>query len=162
MITVDDDIIYHRRMIEKLYRSHLIYPDCICAMRCHEITYDLSGKPEPYSNWIKNTRVYNAKKKNLFFTSGAGTLFPAKCYKDMLFDLETIRKLCYKADDVWLNAMARYSATEILNVPINENERTIISVFGTQKTALKYENLYGQGNDICVNNLVNRFGVGIL
>ena len=162
VITIDDDIIYHKHMIKKLYKTHLTFPGCICAMRCHEITYDTTGRPEPYSKWIKNSTAYNEIKPNLFFTSGAGTLFPVNCFDETLYDLNTIKELCYTADDVWLNAMARYSNVSIVNTSLNENERVILSVSGTQEVALKYENLYGPGNDRCVENLIEKYGVGIL
>lgn len=158
VVTVDDDLIYHKDMIKKLYDTYCAFPECICAMRTHEILYDGQGIPLPYSKWIKNSQRYNVASTDLFFTSGAGTLFPPHCFDERAFDLETIKKLSFSADDVWLNCMCRLIGRKIVNVPLNNHERSLLKINHTQDQALKFYNLYDSGNDTAVKNLVNEFG----
>jgi hypothetical protein len=53
IITVDDDQHYYSKMIEDLYRTHIEYPNTVCACRCHCITYKEDGiTPKNYGDWI--------------------------------------------------------------------------------------------------------------
>lgn len=158
IITVDDDLIYHKNMIKKLYKSYQNHPNCISAMRTHEIVYHDDGVPKPYAEWTKNSRKYSKPVENLFFTSGAGTLFPPHTLDARVFDKSKFVGLCMSADDVWLNAMAYLKNTGIVNIQLTEGERKLIRVNNTQEFALKHVNLYDDGNDRCVANLVNEYG----
>jgi hypothetical protein len=162
VITVDDDLIYHKNMVKKLYSTHLQFPKCICAMRTHEIIYDDNHMPCKYSAWLKNSSRYDVPSDDLFFTSGAGTLFPPACFDDAAYDIEKIKRLCYTADDVWLNCMCRRRNVKIVNVKLDTYEKQLLKVMGTQEVALKHHNLYDSGNDSCIHNLLEEFGIGAL
>ena len=53
VITVDDDLLYDKHMIEKLYNSYLKHPQCISCLRAHLMTFINDGTLRPYNEWIK-------------------------------------------------------------------------------------------------------------
>ncbi|MBQ6052011.1 MAG: hypothetical protein IJL30_01845 [Clostridia bacterium] len=158
IITVDDDLIYHKNMIKKLYQTYMKYPECICAMRTHEIIYDNSGAPRLYGEWVKNSKRYDEPSFDLFFTSGAGTLFSPRLFDERVIDLNAIKQYCFTADDIWLNCMCRLAGTRIVNVKLTDYERRLVTVSGTQEVALKHHNLYS-GNDVCIENMIKQYGI---
>ncbi|MCD7722551.1 MAG: glycosyltransferase [Clostridiales bacterium] len=107
VITVDDDLVYPKRMIEWLYNSYMHFPNCVSAMRAHVITVNpYEKKILPYEYWLKEYRANNLMPSTQFFaTSGAGTLYPPHLLNERLFDKETFMQICPSADDIWLNAM---------------------------------------------------------
>lgn len=162
IILIDDDMIYPRHMIEKLYASYLAHPDCVSAMRAHEIVYDADGLPQIYRNWKKESRRCDTPSFDLFFTTGFGTLFPPHCLDSRVFDAETIKEKCFSADDVWLNCMCRLKGTRIVTVQATSSERKFRTISGTQQVALTHGNLNDSGNDRCVKNMIDLYGVGVL
>ena len=76
IITIDDDLIYEKKMIELLINSYNKYPNCLSAKRVHKITYNDDGNLLPYSKWKKDYNKCNYPADDLFATTGAGTLFP--------------------------------------------------------------------------------------
>lgn len=112
IITVDDDIYYPPKFVEKLMREHREHSDCIVAYRAHRIIF-ADGRVAPYSAWEKGVHDKIAKPSFLnFFTGVGGVLYDAKLlYKDILRE-DLFMKLCPKADDVWFNAMTALQGTK--------------------------------------------------
>lgn len=158
IITVDDDLIYHKNMVKKLYQTHQKFPECVCAMRTHEILYNEDGIPQAYDAWVKNSKRYEKPSTDLFFTSGAGTLYSPIFFSKEVYNLDNIRQFCFSADDVWLNCMCRLNNIKTVNVSLTSSERQLLRVLGTQDVALKYQNLYDSGNDVCIQNMITQYG----
>jgi len=55
IVTVDDDLIYPRDMLECLWKSYLLYPNAVSALRTHLMLLSESGKILPYQSWIMET-----------------------------------------------------------------------------------------------------------
>lgn len=111
MITIDDDIFYHSKILENLLLKHKENPSAVVATHTHIIKFnDNTSQLLPYAQWERNVRT----DSNLFLCSGGGTLFPPhSLYKDIT-NLRLALQLCPKADDVWLNAMAYLAHTNII------------------------------------------------
>ena len=81
IITVDDDIIYKKDTIEKLYKNYLKYPKDIQAHRITKFIFK-SGKFKAIAggyNYYKNSSFLNK------LTGVGGVLYPPNCfYKDII------------------------------------------------------------------------------
>ena len=105
VITVDDDVYYPKDMIETLYESYKRFPNCVSALRTHQIAVK-DNKILPYRYWIyEDSESINRPSLLLFATGAAGVLYPVDLFDSSLFDENLIKKLCLCADDIWLKYM---------------------------------------------------------
>lgn len=116
IITIDDDILYSRNLIKKLYKSYEKYPSSISAARVHRMKIE-NGKLCKYNDWDYQYRYSKKPSHWLFATSGGGTLFPPYLLPELLFNSTYIKKLCYSADDVWLKFMELKNDVKVVYVP---------------------------------------------
>ena len=97
IITIDDDIIHKKDMVEKLYKSFLKYPRDIQAHRITKFIYK-SGKFKTIAggrHYYKNSSFLNK------LTGVGGVLYPPNCfYKDILNE-KLFMKLAPTNDDQW-------------------------------------------------------------
>ncbi|OUN99911.1 hypothetical protein B5F97_15005 [Bacteroides clarus] len=115
IITIDDDLLYENDIIERLINAYLTDMQYIYCSRYHEISFDKNGILKPYCSW--NWCGKNTQPSHLHFaTTGAGTLFPPHCLDDEVFNEEVFKKLCFSADDVWINCMAAKKGTLIKKI----------------------------------------------
>lgn len=78
ILTIDDDMIYHDDMIEKMYNCHLENTDSIIGGRCHLIRRDNSGDVLKYSMWNKDYTKITEPSEDLFSVGNGGILYPPK------------------------------------------------------------------------------------
>lgn len=112
IITVDDDIFYPTKMIEMLFEISKEYPTAICCHRALLIKAE-NDRIMPYSQWVE-LKHNIGPNKHIFFTSGGGTLFPPHSLHQEVLNDNVFKKICFHADDVWLNAMCRLNNTTIV------------------------------------------------
>ena len=157
IITIDDDLIYERDLVENLYRTHINNPNCICANRIHEIVL-VNNKPINYTNW--NMCISPSCSSPLHFpTTGAGTLFPPHCFDDEVFNESVFMDICKYADDVWFYCMALKKGTKTVksftHSPIGEDYQENIHV---QDISLKHINKYGNHlNDEQLGSVLGKY-----
>ena len=147
IVTLDDDLTYPDDMLENLFHCYLCHPDKISAMRAHLAVADQSaGLLLPYSRWVKEYRgATYVPSPQLFFTSGAGTLFPPKVLHPLSLELDRAWSLCPYADDVWLNIMTLLGGScAVLAV----DDFTMKNMPGSQEEALQTINVGGNQNDL--------------
>lgn len=145
IVLVDDDIYYPEQLLENLLDMSKRHPGSICATRVHKMKYE-GETLMPYSKWIHN---YNpsveSASDSFFFTSGAGTLIPTSILPSETFNDEVFKRICFFADDVWLNMMARKAGAKVFtNDKFDKDE---ISVCNSQKVKLVNTNVGAGGND---------------
>lgn len=152
VLTVDDDIRYPDDMIEVLYNSYKKFPKAISARRCHLMTFDENGQIKKYTEWEhKYSKNINTPSMKLFPTGVGGVLYPPHLMHPEVYNLEQIKKLTFKNDDVWLKFMQVLSMTPVVaTAPF-----TIKHVKGSQKVALNQDNVAGQKNDILIKNVID-------
>ena len=150
IITIDDDIIYTKDLIESLYNSYLKYPNCIHARRVHKIQFK-NNRILPYEKWIKQYTLEFNPSFYLFPTSGGGTLFPPNILNISDSNLDEIYK-CITADDIYLKYLSRKKNIKIVWVPNNYSLGIKqLNDSKTQKTALFKLNLKGKKlNDLYI------------
>ena len=123
VVTIDDDIAYHRHMLRDLLRLHTRFPNVIIAHRAKRV---LVGKP--YRAWPK-LRWYHflLKKIHLGFgyiqTGCGGVLYPPHSLKQEMMAMELFTQLAPTADDFWFWAAAVVNGTPILPVPFGPHNK---------------------------------------
>lgn len=157
IITVDDDLYYDKRLVERVVQLHNSYPDYISANRAHRMTIK-NGEIAPYKEWIKRISFKEPSHLN-FSTGGGGTLYPPNSLVLKSFDENLIKDLCYNADDVWLKAMSILSQRKV--VTNKYYTRNFISIGKTQNVKLVNHNVHEGGNDIQFKRLIDYFGIDI-
>lgn len=157
IITIDDDCIYNKRLIEKLLASYHKYPIAISAVRIHRILFDKHNNTYPYNKWKWDYRQ-NGPGKDLFVTGVAGALYPPHVMKkDILLDSDTIMKYSADNDDIWLKFIQIISGVMVVkvNCPIHA------SVEGSQEISLNSQNVGNNRNDIIIKDLIEYFKVDL-
>lgn len=146
IITVDDDVFYDTRLVERMKAAHRENPHAVITNKAHQMTYTADGHLKPYSDWNYNTHSDSA----LFVIGAGGNLYPAKCMDAMAVDIETAMRLTPTGDDIWLNAMVRLHGTPIVHTHHYFLEQ--IPVINFRNVTLNTTNL-ASANDIQINGL---------
>lgn len=150
IITVDDDLIYDKFMIELLYESYKKYPNAVSAMRVHRVMFDTSGNILPYSEWVKEDSSFiGVDRMDLIATTGAGTLFPPHSLPAETLNWNKIQEICPHADDIWMKMMCVMNG--INTVLVRENRR-LVYIAGSQEETLW--NINCKENDIQLANII--------
>ena len=153
IVTADDDVLYEKDWLEKLYNSYLQHPNMINTHRAHRILFK-DDKILPYKEWIFCINGVEPSFNN-FATGSGGILYPPNCfYKDIL-NKELFLKLCPIADDVWFWAMTVLNNTKI-NV-ITDNYGYPDSIDGSQSESLNSLNVDQNKNDEQLKNIFEHY-----
>lgn len=160
LITVDDDLIYDKDLIEDLWNTHLAYPDCVCARRVHLMKKDSSGIL-PYNKWENECSTITEPSFALFSTNGAGSLFPPGLFDLEFTDIEKIKQLCLNADDVWIKFHLLRKNKAIVWTGKNAFMPKEIFYPKKNKKALMNENVTQNMNDTYINNLQEYMGINL-
>lgn len=150
IITIDDDLIYNKKMIECLHQSYYMNPNCVSGVRSHIIAVDDNKNILPYEYWIKTASLfYNIPNHQMLITGGAGTLYPANLFQTNqvkeLLNLELIKKLSLNADDLWLKAIELVNDIPVVLVDGANFDLTYVP--GSQDIALCKTNINEKQND---------------
>ena len=160
IITVDDDVIYNIRTIEKLVSAYNNNPNFIYCNRMHRIKFD-GIKVLPYKEWEKG--IMDSQESIYNFPVGiGGVLYPPHCFNEEIFNEKFFLSQCPNGDDIWFKAMSL-----INNFPSKKAEESIIqddylendvlSSRGLQRLNVK-KNL----NDTKFENVYNVYLKGVL
>lgn len=151
IVTVDDDIIYHKDFLKDLYNSYLKYPDCVHARRVTKLTAK-NNKLNEYSEFeYKYTKILEPSFKLLPIGCG-GVLYPPSAFKEEDFNIDAIKEHCLNTDDIWLKYMEVKNNIKVVYVP-SAYEKDL-GVRNTQKTGLFHTNCeQGNRNDINIKEM---------
>lgn len=146
VVTIDDDLLYPKDMLEKLHKSYLMYPNAVSTLRAHLIAITEQGQIMPYRVWVKETDacIYEPSMQ-LMATGGAGVLYPPNLFRKEFFDKDAILKTCLWADDLWLKAMQLISDIPVVVARPFEQLRYLP---GSQTDALCHQNVDQNQNDV--------------
>ncbi|PMO16708.1 hypothetical protein BCT17_06715 [Vibrio sp. 10N.222.54.F10] len=156
LITVDDDILYPHDFVEQMIAGYRENSSAIIAQRAHRPKI-CDDRLRPYKYWDFEVSHNN---KGLFFTSGAGTLFPPKSLHSDVTDSALFSKLCPYADDVWLNIMAFRNGIEIHKVSDDRDYSSRFTVIQrSQDIALEKINVEMNKNDEQLENILDYYNI---
>lgn len=122
IVTIDDDVYYHKDMLRDLLKWHDRYPDVVLAHRTRKI------KPGcPYREWPKFKKWHFLLKKNrasydVLLTGVGGVLYPPHALKQNMIDPDLFAKLAPTTDDIWFWAAAVANGTKVMPVPFGRNK----------------------------------------
>ncbi|HOW58745.1 MAG TPA: glycosyltransferase family A protein [Candidatus Omnitrophota bacterium] len=154
--TCDDDRIYAPDWLEGLYETHRRDPKSIICYRAHQMLLDASGTFKKYHEWNFFSPGITDPSHFLFATGVGGILYPPGLLHEEVLNKELFLRLCPKADDIWLKAMAALNRIPHRKVKALFNDDSLPVVPGSQKTRL-WDHNFGGGNDEQIKAVFNHF-----
>lgn len=149
LVTADDDIMYPRYWLRRLYDAHLKHP---ASVNCHwasKIILD-DGKLNSYHTW-PNCKDTEPRFSN-FGLGVSGIIYPPEMLVELAKHGTAFRELSPTADDVWLHWVALRSDYPVRQISATPRHFALIP--GTQAEALmKTNNVEGSGNDAWIHGL---------
>lgn len=122
IVTVDDDVVYHKNMLRDLLRLHEQLPNAILAHRAKRIR---PGRP--YRTWSKY-RWYDFLLKRIHInfkniqTGVGGVLYPPHALKSEMLDPDLFTQIAPTTDDIWFWAAAVANGVSVVPVPFGYNK----------------------------------------
>lgn len=148
LVTADDDILYPRFWLSRLWAAARSAPEIVHCYRAHVPLID-GDRIAPYAAWLR-CRDTVASMAN-FATSGSGVYYPPTMVQALLTRGTEFVERASRADDIWLNWVALRSGIPIRQLATMP--RDFRSIPGTQAQSLVQENVLGGGNDHMIGNL---------
>ena len=158
VITVDDDIIYHKNMIDELYETFLKHPNSVIARRTHKMRFNSERKIMKYKDWIWEYRDSDVPSYDLLATGVGGVLYPPRVMALECWENRDFLKICPKADDVWLKFCELSNGIKVCAVKNSKFHYDVINR-RSQKTNLETENVDQGRNDERIRACAEYFGM---
>ena len=123
IVTIDDDVRYHKNMLRDLLNLHTQIPDVIIANRAKKIKLNA-----PYRKW-KKYRWYHFFKKRLNYsfkniqTGVGGVLYPPNSLNMKMLNSDLYTEIAPTTDDIWFWAAAVANGTYILPFPYGKHNK---------------------------------------
>ncbi|WP_404400724.1 hypothetical protein LG288_11610 [Idiomarina seosinensis] len=157
-VTADDDIYYRPDWLSTMVAGFSgDYREILC-WRAHYLATRPDGQPKPYRKWYPKTEVRGPDPR-LFFTSGAGVLFPPGSLPSTATDLSLALRLAPYADDLWWYTMARLNQSRITRVG---NNPALINWPDSKAGSLWQFNKQAEhGNDSQLAALITHFRINL-
>lgn len=140
IVMFDDDILFPKYLVERLYTTWENFPDCVICERGQVLTFngDKVLNPGRWSS-ISKTGIQSPSYR-LLASPGGGCLFPPKAlYKDAN-NTEIIKKFAFKTGDIWLMFMTVQNDVKIVRT--HRYHRTFIQYEDQQSVQLGREAIY--------------------
>lgn len=122
IVTVDDDVAYHKHMLRDLLCLHKQYPNAVLAHRAKLMKPGL-----PYRKWKKYrwysflfNRIHSGFKN--IQTGVGGVLYPPHSLKADMMDVKLFTEIAPTTDDIWFWAAAVANDVPIIPVPFGYNK----------------------------------------
>lgn len=110
IVTIDDDLVYKRRLLECLYSAHKETPDQIVCALAHQPKV-CGADFAPYRSWLSNlTSLIDGL---VFPLGGSGVLYPPHSLSREVSREELFMQIAPQADDVWFWAMGIMAGTKV-------------------------------------------------
>lgn len=159
VVTVDDDIIYHKDFLKDLYESYKKNTGCVHARRVTKLTAT-GNKINEYDKFEFKCTDIKEPSHSLLAIGCGGVLYPPKVFKADDFDMDAVKTHCLNTDDIWLKYMEVKNNVKVVFVP-SKYEKDL-SVRNTQTTGLFHTNLEsGNRNDINIVEMEKYTGINL-
>ncbi len=161
ILTIDDDMIYSKNLLERVLIEHSKYPqDIICLNSSKPKLKD--GIPVNYKEW----EDYDGETSNkLVFPVGVGgTLYPKGSLHEDVIKEDLFMKLCPIADDIWFWFCGLRNGTNKRYVIKNKKDTSFDRVYQTIHvgSALTHSNKFEHQNDKQFRDLFEYYKVRLL
>lgn len=142
LVTIDDDVIYPRWWLARLYQAHQENRNVINCYRARDMKFDHSGNLLRYVNWPFTSST--EPRNSVFFTGVSGVIYPVAFLRLLHKAGQGFIERCPKSDDIWLNFVAARTGFRVRQ--ITADAQHFLMMPGTQDLALWAQNQTG-GND---------------
>ena len=122
IVTIDDDVAYHKNMLRDLLLLHEQMPDAVLAHRAK-----LMKPGAPYRKWRKYrwyhflTKRIHRNFKNI--QTGVGVvLYPPKSLNKEMLDIDLFTQIAPTTDDIWFWAAGVANGFPVIPVPFGYNK----------------------------------------
>lgn len=150
IITIDDDVIYHYDLVERLVNQHIQHPHHIIANRVHRIKLSDNNIPAQYMEWEFNNNPKDDSPLN-FLTGVGGVLYPPHSLHPEVLNENTFMTICKYADDIWFYSMALLKGTRIMKG--NTRDKTGCDYFVNEEVQDMGLFNINTGSGICENDV---------
>ena len=158
VITVDDDIIYDRNLIERLYGSYMEHSGSVQSLTTARITFDDDGNMRKYVDWEHAYAGNPGSTGHQYMAYGVGgVLYPPHSLPPEAFNLETMKRLCPKADDIWLKFMEIMNGTRVTTAASRPKIHGTVIYGSSSENALQNYNDGLGGNQIQMNAILEEY-----
>lgn len=159
IVTVDDDVAYHKNMLRDLLELHSQLPHAVLAHRAKRIKLG-----EPYRKW-KKYRWYDFVFKRLHVgydnlqTGVGGVLYPPHALNQEMMDVELFTSIAPTTDDIWFWAAAVANGYPVVPVPFGHNKPR--GLHKPKELSLKTTNFKGRidNNALALQAILDRYPV---
>jgi hypothetical protein len=142
LVTADDDIIYPHYWLERLVEAFHQFPDVVNCYRARVIVLN-QGAIATYNSW-ELARSTKSRFRHCA-GNGAGAIYPLALQRALKLEGTAFLNCCPKADDLWLHVQALRAGYRVRQ--ISRKLFPLVSIPGTQGTALFHHNQENGGND---------------
>lgn len=157
IVTVDDDVAYHRHMLRDLLRLHAKYPHAVLA---HRVRHIKLGRP--YRKW-KKYRWYSFLLRRIhqnftnLQTGVGGVLYPPHSLKSDMLDVDLFTEIAPCTDDIWFWAAGVANGFPVIPVPFGRNKPHDLEK--PKEISLKMFNFKGKidNNALVLNAIIERY-----
>ena len=161
IVTADDDLFYPKKWLERLWKAHLLQPDCVVCHSTRKVVYK-NGMIATYNSWKYNKGFVASSYANSIL-SGAGTLFPSHCFHSDICEKTLFLVLAPTADDLWDYFMCVLNHTKITQVHgayVNLCYVNPYREYGiTKGETLTQQNVGENKNDVQLRNILTHYGI---
>lgn len=157
IITIDDDIIYHKDMIKELYETYLNHKGCVIARRVHKIRFGSDRQPVRYRDWIWEYRSTGCMGDDLFATGCGGVLYPPTVISLKCWENTDFLEVCPTGDDIWLKFCELYCGIKVYPVK-NAGFNKDVANLGIKNSGLAAVNVDDGMNDKYMKSCTEYFG----
>lgn len=159
IITVDDDLIYSKNLVKKLYNAYKQHPSAIIAMRTHRILFNEKKEILPYQEWDYECRtIINSPSYFLIATTGAGTLFCPELFSDEVLKKNIFLNYAKTADDIWIKFVSLLDEIPIICIG---RFYVLHSVIKSQNISLASVNVENNENNVIINQLLKYYKISL-
>lgn len=159
IVTIDDDVAYHKNMLRDLLHLHEQFPNAILAHRAK-----LMKPGEPYRKW-KKYRWYHFLTKRIHIsfkniqTGVGGVLYPPHSLKAEMLDVELFTQIAPTTDDIWFWAAGVSNGYPVIPVPFGHNKPKGLEK--PRELSLKTVNFKSgiDRNSAALNNILEKYPI---
>lgn len=159
IVTIDDDILYPYDTLEMLLHCHQQHPQCICANRILDLTFDKQGNPNSLPSLKELTDKTRISSQN-FFEGVGSVLYPPRCFPKEDLNPAVFQPLCPTSDDVWMNVLALHHKVAIIPANHHYHRFPLVINESVQDSALwRHNNGKDNHNDLQFSATLRHFGI---
>ena len=159
LVTADDDIIYPRDWLERLWKSYLLNPDSIHCYKAHTMRFDNARQLKPYLEWSFKDDDDPGPSFRLFPAGCHGVLYPPKCLDERVFDEELFSRLTPTNDDIWWKAMSLLKETTCVKLASDKYKSAFFDIYNPHTTHLYDVNVLQGKNDKQLHDIFEEFSL---